>query len=337
MKITNTHAEQEARRLARDYEQHVLGVLTTALIPNKTQRQFLRDAHMSLSEAGTSNFIVRAEYEHVELTCESGDLPDDMIPLMLSEISMTGTADLGHRFTLAAIKESQISRRHELVARAGKLANGRLRRFKSRRKRRVERINHLLDVLDILDGLPATGDVFEDSVRSLLDAIGVARTSDGYVLTDSGEAQALGSFTSDDLDDRYLPEQIEQSAAGNAAALRERWETILAWTYDAIREEVGDSTEDFLLKPHKRFRAAVAAAKLKAEQEAKRWEDRRRLAIEEEGTQRRRRQAEQRARTQAEVDERRSRNIEQLRRNPPRGELDENMEAEKNGGLEPGA
>ncbi|TFC83523.1 hypothetical protein [Cryobacterium sp. TMT3-29-2] len=334
MKITNPVAEQEARRLARDYEQHVLGVLAKALVPEKARRQFLRDAHMSLTEACGSVRFAGSEYEHVGLTNESGDLPNDITCRALGEFSTIGTAVLGSQFTLAAIVEAQSKRRDALVTRAGKLAGGRLRRFKSRRRRRAEWADHLADALDSLDSLPATGTVFEDTFRALLHSAKVVRTSGGYALADPGEAEALGSFAAGDVDQECLPEQLKRRAADNAAALRERWETILVWTYEATNDESGNADEDFELGPRKRFRAACAAARAKARQETAERDAKHGRAEEQEREERRRRQTERRAREQAEADERRVRRITQMRSNPPYVELDENKEADKNTGLE---
>jgi hypothetical protein len=329
MKITNPVAEQEARRLAHDYEQYVLEVLATALVPEKTRRTFLRDAHTNLAQGGGSDWAGRAKYEYVELTCDSCDLPDDTTRTALSEISMIRTADLGPQFTLAAIVEVQSSRLDELVARAGKLASGRLRRLKSRRKRRAEWVEHLADALDSLDSLPATGTVFEDAFRALLHAARVTRTSNGYAPIDCGEAEAVGTFTASDLGEEYLPEQIKQRAVGNAAALRERWETILVWSYEATHDESGDATEDFELGPRNRFWLACAATKAKAKQETEEREAKRHRAEEQEREERRRRQAEGRARELSKSDESRARRIAQMRRNPPYVEPDEDEKADK--------
>lgn len=313
MKISNPVAEREARRLARDYEQHVLGVMTTALVTEKTRPHFLRDAHIYFEEAGVGAWFGQTKYEHVELTCDSNHLPDDITREALGEFSTIKTIDLGRQFTLDAIVEAQRSRRIELAVRARKLAGGRLRRLKSRRRRRSEWAEHLVDALGSLDGLPATGIVFKDVFRSLLHAAGVAWTGDGYALADSGEAEALGSFTAGDLGEEYQPEEIMRRSAGHADELRDRWETILVWTHEATFDESGDATGDFELGPRKRFREACIAAKAKHEQYAEERESNRRRVEEQERGESRRRLAESRARQQTEADERRARRITKMR------------------------
>jgi len=334
MKITNPVAEQEARRLAHDFEQHVLGVLSTALVPEKTRRQFLRDAHTNLGEAGGKDWSGLVKYEHVALTCDSRDLPDDITRTALSEFSMIGTADLGSQFTLAAIVAAQRSRRDELVERAGKFAGGRLRRLKSRRKRRAEWAEHLADALGSLDGLPATGTVFDDTFRALLHTAGVARTIDGYTPVDSGEAEALGTLAAVDLGEEYLPEQIKRRAADNAAALRERWETILVWTHEATHDENGDASEGFELGPRKRFRAAIEAKKVRAARHAAAQEAERRRVEAQRREARQRYSLAEHERKKLEAAERRRRAREELRRRP-RVEPDADKKDEKRDAWEP--
>lgn len=334
IKITNPVAEQEARRLARDYEEHVLGVLSTALVPEKTRWQFLNDLRVLLTGAGGK--FMSASYEHVQIIAGSGDVPDEITRTALGELSLIGTADLGHQLTLDCIAEAQSARRAELVARAEKLAGARLRRFKSRRTRRHEWAEHLIDALDSLESLPATGVVFEEAFRSVLHAAGAKQTDDGYALIDPGEAEALGNLTAADLGDEYLPEQIKRCSADQMTALRDRWETILVWMYEATHDEGDDETEGFEPGPRKRFGASLAAARARAKQEAEARAAERRRVEEQERVERRRRREHLHAHEQAEAAERRRRAIEQLRRNPPHVEPDEAKDVGKDGDWEPG-
>ncbi|MFD2840986.1 hypothetical protein ACFSYH_10440 [Populibacterium corticicola] len=132
-----------------------------------------------------------------------------------------------------------------------------------------------------------------------------------------------------------MPEKIKQNAKENADRLRERWETILAWAYDATHDESADASENFELGPRKRFRAAMAAkmakdARQAAEQEAER------LRVEAERREVRQRAfAAERNRAKLETAKRRRRSIEELRRRPPRVEPESDKWGEKSDAWEP--